>query len=133
MTDELRMGAYYYGFSQTGARAVDKVLSAVACAGKAFHSTSEWNDDANCPGHTGDTPVDWIQNAADEAAREIERLRTENAALREALQWFVVNDDTNEGDEPMPEYGGRTWNEINAYWIDGLNRARAALAEDRHD
>ena len=85
MTDELRMGAYYYGFSQTGARAVDKVLSAVACAGKAFHHTSEWNDDATFPGHTGDTPVDWIQNAADEAAREIVRLRAERAELRQLL------------------------------------------------
>jgi hypothetical protein len=73
MTDELRMGAYYYGFAKTDSRVVDKVLSAVACAGKAFHHTSEWNDDANCPGHVGDTPVDWIQNAADEAARELER------------------------------------------------------------
>ena len=23
--------------------------------------------------------------------------------------------------------GGRSWNEINAYWIEGLNAARAAL------
>ena len=71
-----------------------------------------------------------------EAVDEIERLRAENAALRAALQWMVDNDDTNEGDEPMPEYGGQTWNEINAYWIDGLNRARKALgltAEGAHD
>lgn len=85
MTDELRMRAYYYDFSPTGVRAVDKVLSAVACAGKAFHSTSEWNEDAKWTGHTGDTPVDWIQNAADEAALEIERLRAERAELRQLL------------------------------------------------
>ena len=60
----------------------------------------------------------------EEAADEIER-------LREALKWFVDNDETNEGDTPLPEYGGRSWNEINAYWIDGLNRARAALGEGR--
>jgi hypothetical protein len=54
-------------------------------------------------------------------------LLDENVRLREALTWFVENDDTNEGDTPMPEHGGRSWNEINAYWIEGLNTARAAL------
>jgi hypothetical protein len=58
---------------------------------------------------------------------EYDALRAEDARLREALQWFVDNDETNEGDTPMPEHGGRTWNEINAYWIEGLNAARAAL------
>ena len=61
---------------------------------------------------------------------EADALRTENARLRESLQWFLDNDETNEGDVPMPEYGDRTWNEINEYWIDGLNRARAALNPD---
>lgn len=50
------------------------------------------------------------------------------AALVEALEWFIDNDDTNEGDHPLAEHGGKTWNEINAYWIDGLNKARATLA-----
>lgn len=50
------------------------------------------------------------------------------AALVEALEWMITNDDTNEGDTPMPELGGQTWDEFNAYWIEGLNRARAALA-----
>ena len=59
---------------------------------------------------------------------ELQCLRAENARLRAALQWFIDNDDTNEGDTPLPKHGGRTWNEINEYWIDGLNRARAALA-----
>jgi len=68
-----------------------------------------------------------------EAADEIERLRAERDLLREALQWMVDNDETNEGDEPLYEKGGRSWNEINAYWIDGLNRARAALKETGHD
>jgi hypothetical protein len=48
--------------------------------------------------------------------------------LLEALEWMVENDETNEGDEPIAERGGRSWNEINSYWIDGLNRARAAIA-----
>jgi len=33
------------------------------------------------------------------------------------------------GDEPIEYIGGRTWNEVNAYYIDGLNRALAALKE----
>jgi hypothetical protein len=55
-------------------------------------------------------------------------LAAENARLREALLWFIENDETNEGDTPLPEHGGKTWNEINAYWIDGLRKAKAALA-----
>ena len=50
------------------------------------------------------------------------------AALVEALEWMITNDDTNEGDTPMPELGGQTWDEFNASGIEGLNRARAALA-----
>lgn len=56
-----------------------------------------------------------------------ERLRMALQEFREMLKWFVDNDETNEGDTPLPEYGGKTWNEINAYWIDGLKRARALL------
>ncbi len=45
----------------------------------------------------------------------------------EALEWMVANDDTNEGDEPVERLGGQSWNEYNAYWIDGLNKARASI------
>lgn len=48
--------------------------------------------------------------------------------LLEALEWMVANDDTNEGDQPLEELGGQSWDEYNAYWIEGLNRARAAIA-----
>lgn len=49
----------------------------------------------------------------------------------EALQWFVDNDDTMEGDDPMPEKGNLSWDEINAFWLAGLRRARAVLAKAR--
>ena len=71
-----------------------------------------------------------IDSALDTLAwqrREIDRLKAEVEGLREALQWMIDNDETNEGDEPMEDFGGQSWNEINAYWIEGLNRARAAL------
>jgi hypothetical protein len=55
---------------------------------------------------------------------------TEDKALKlalEALEWMVANDDTNEGDEPVERLGGQSWNEYNAYWLDGLNNSRAAI------
>jgi hypothetical protein len=69
MTDKLRMEAYYYAFSETGVPEIDKILSAVACAGKAFHHTESWQDESEWPPHTGNSPKLWIQNAADEAAK----------------------------------------------------------------
>jgi hypothetical protein len=63
-------------------------------------------------------------------AAENMRLRGALQEFREALKWFVDNDDTNQGDTPLPEYGGKSWNEINAHWIAGLNRAHALLEGD---
>jgi hypothetical protein len=63
------MDAYYYVFERTGVDCIDKILSAVACAGKAYHRTEDWSE--NCypwNDHTGMTPIVWIQNAANEAA-----------------------------------------------------------------
>ena len=63
----------------------------------------------------------WL-STMEEAANEIEE-------LRKALQWMVDNDETNVGDEPLREYGGYSWNVLNAYYIEGLNRAKALLAK----
>ena len=72
---ELRMNAYYYSFDKTGVTEIDRILSAVACAGKAFHHTSQWNEEAfPYPGHEGENPVNWIKNAANDAAQKIEQL-----------------------------------------------------------
>lgn len=71
-----RMDAYYYGFQMTGVLAVDLILSAVACAGKAYHHTEDWNNDCD-PYHQrlrGTTPVLWIENAAHDAAALIRSL-----------------------------------------------------------
>ena len=60
----------------TGVDVIDKVLSAVAWAGTAYHHTDSWDEAAGpYDDHAGKTPVDWIQNAAIEAAAEIERLQ----------------------------------------------------------
>lgn len=49
-------------------------------------------------------------------------------AMAAALKWYIENDDTYTGDEPVDRLGGSTWDEINAYWIEGANRARAVLS-----
>lgn len=76
-------------------------------------------------------------DAAD-IAQEIMGLEDLRDELLAALKWMVDNDETNEGDEPLDNdltagmlgvRPGATWNEINAYWIEGLNRARAAIAK----
>lgn len=57
------------------------------------------------------------------------RLIAAAPCLLEALIWMVENDDTYEGDEPVDRLGGESWNEHNRYWIEGLNKARAAIAK----
>lgn len=47
----------------------------------------------------------------------------------EIIKWFVENDETNEGDWPVDELGGQTWDQVNAFWIEGLNRARNFIQE----
>ena len=74
----MRMDAYYYGFEPTGDEQIDRILSAVACAGKAFHHTESWGEEMTygTPNGApeaflrGKTPVEWIQNAANDAARD---------------------------------------------------------------
>ena len=73
----MRMNAYYYGFTPTGVEAIDRILSAVACAGKAFHHTEDWNTEARpAEGLRGNTPADWIQNAAEDAAKALQSTST---------------------------------------------------------
>lgn len=64
----MRMNAYYYGFMPTGCEPIDKILSAVATAGKAFHHTEDWNETMS---YYGKSPVQLIQEAAENAAREL--------------------------------------------------------------
>lgn len=68
--EHLRMYAYYFGFDPTGIFLVDRLLSEIATAGKAYHSTEWWNEkDSEDP-----TYIDRIQGAATEIAAEIRRL-----------------------------------------------------------
>lgn len=62
------MSAYYYAFDPTGCEVVDRILSAVACAGKCAHHTESWGE------HGCDAE---IQREAQLAASEVERLTRE--------------------------------------------------------
>lgn len=95
--EQLRMNAYYYAFYPTGCYPVDRILSAVACAGKAFHNTDCWTEEcAPYDGHFGEMPIDWIQNAANDcstdfksayaAGRKAERERCAMIAEDEAIE-----------------------------------------------
>jgi len=55
----LFMNAYYYHFEPTGVIEIDRILSAVACAGAGYHNTEDWNDDV----------IKKIQDAAYSAAK----------------------------------------------------------------
>lgn len=73
----MRLDAYYYGFEPTGDEQIDRILSAVACAGKAYHRTESWGEEMSYgtpngapePFLRGKCPVEWIQNAAIDAAQ----------------------------------------------------------------
>lgn len=62
----LGMDAYYYGFDETGVGIIDRILSAVAHAGEAFHHTENWADERR--GDDRRSFAERIQDVADEAA-----------------------------------------------------------------
>lgn len=79
---DMRMDAYYYSFGKTGVLSVDKVLSAVACAGKSYHHTEDWTSECEPRQyHSGTTPAEWIQDAADDAATQVRALVARVRAL----------------------------------------------------
>jgi hypothetical protein len=76
----LRMQAYYYGFARTGNELVDRILSAVAQAGKGYHHTEGWNEPIEDWGpFRGGDYVEWIQNAANDAAAAFKALESAQA------------------------------------------------------
>lgn len=63
---DLRLSAYYFTFSATGVAEIDRILEAVAMAGKAYHSTEYWADEDH-----GESFVSLIQRRAIEAAQAL--------------------------------------------------------------
>lgn len=90
---DLRMSAYYYSFSPTGCYAIDRILSAVACAGKAFHHTDCWADEcAPYDGHVGEKPIDWIQNAANDCSIDFKSAYEAGRKAERERNWKTVAD-----------------------------------------
>ena len=54
-----------------------RILYAIAQAGKCFHSTSQWTEETEWKSMAstlkGKTPIDWIQNAANDLANSIKK------------------------------------------------------------
>jgi hypothetical protein len=68
-------------------------------------------------------------NAALLEKRRADEAKAKLAKAVEHIEWFISEDETNRGDEPMSSHGGRTWDEINEYWITHLDSAVAFVAE----
>jgi len=83
------------------------------------------------------TPTDAREYVTADRIEQLAAINEElEASLAQALvhlEWFISEDETNRGDEPMPERGNRTWNEINAYWLKHLDSAIAFVAEVKGD
>ena len=77
----------------------------------------------------GSVDYDATTDMLHEAAERIEELEAKLAKAVEHLEWFIENDETNRGDEPMPERRNQTWDEINSYWIEHLDAAIAFVLE----
>jgi hypothetical protein len=73
----MKLNAYYYAFNSTNVEMIDRILSAVACAGKAFHHTDEWLTGPLEPYEDflrGNCCAEWIQNSAVDAANSHQEL-----------------------------------------------------------
>lgn len=80
--NDWRMSAYYYSFTKTGIAAIDRILSAVACAGKGFHHTEGWTENTEPYKHLrGNCYADMIENAAHDAAEQIRKRESAIDAL----------------------------------------------------
>lgn len=83
----MRMEAYYFRFEPTECYPVDKILSSVACAGKGFHNTSNWNDEI---GKSKEFPdgysyVDLIQQSAFEASILVKEMEQDFFFILESI------------------------------------------------
>jgi len=99
-----RMSAYYYSFRPTGVPEIDNILNAIAWAGKAFHHTEHWTEEISpYPECEGESCCDWIQNAADKAAKALDAAYA--AGLREGLKDALeIVQEEAEGDIDLADF-----------------------------
>lgn len=82
----LRLSAYYFEFQPTGVPEIDMILSAVACAGRENPHTKDWVlPFPLCEQFEGHKPVEWIQNAANAAAKKRATSDDVTDAVRKAM------------------------------------------------
>lgn len=87
-----RYDAYYYGFNPTEEDSVNKILSAVAIAGKGYHHTDGWTEEKDdYSDYTGGSYAGWIENSAKECAREITKLKKALKIANEAIDFYANN------------------------------------------
>lgn len=103
------MSAYYYGFSETGVRPVDELLSAVAVAGKRAHHTEEWSDNGNEAA---------IQAAAENAAQQFRPTLITTEEELDALPLASVIRFNPNDDE---EYGFVCTRHFNGWFADSIH------------
>ena len=86
-TPELNLCAYWYSFTFTECDPVDRILHAVARAGKGHHSTEYWAD----TGNEGEPSyIDRIQDAANIAADAANATAAERDRLKVVIETLVV-------------------------------------------
>ena len=113
--EKLRMQAYYYGFDETGIIEIDRVLSAVATAGKMYHGTQEWGGGR----YNRDDQIqsELIQKSANECAKaydanqseiefQQERIHTQQRMMVAQLKTIDRLRGTLEKLKPEKELGG---------------------------
>lgn len=77
MSEKFNLSAYWYSFEPTGITAIDRILAAVAHAGKAHHNTIDWSSS-------------WDKNG------KSEEKRIQDAANLSAREWNETKHDVNE-------------------------------------
>ena len=115
-----RMDAYYYGFSPTGLDVIDRILSAVACAGEGYHHTEDWNQECSIRHdyQRGTSPAEIIHNAAIDSANLI-RTAVEAMITREAA---LVAENEALKDER---------DQLNSDYLTAINAANVIAAENK--
>lgn len=107
--EKLRMNAYYYSFEPTGVIEIDRVLSAVADAGKGCHHTADWSE------YGYDTAIQELANAAAAAWNRRAAMQTdepvavptreEALADTDQVPYLIYFDDADR--KPEPVVGGK--------------------------
>lgn len=88
------LNGFYYKFLPTGVSEVDAIMHAITNAVSVQRDSSQWSKPAmKAKGCDGETPFDWIQNACDIAALEVQK--NENQELVVMLSKLLLAADSS--------------------------------------